>query len=158
MTETLNAKKNKIPTGPLPWAPMSAEWAGALGMAPEERGLGALSPFFMLTLVFPPTHQQRMGPSSAMSVTAASLRKPHSRGIRCRPTVTNPTSVTAARPPSATRATSPATRPSIRVWPCPTPPELTRVTRGRKGSGSQRKQCGASECSWVRQGAGPVLA
>lgn len=157
MTETLNAKKIKTPTGPLPRAPMSAEWAGVPGMAPEEGGLGALSPFLVLTLVSPPTLQQRMGPSSAMSVTAASLRRPHSRGTCCRPTVTNPTSVTAARPPSATRATSPATRPSIRVWPCPPTPEITRVTRDRKGSGSQRKQCGASECGGVRQGAGPVL-
>lgn len=61
------------------------------------------------------TPAARTGPSSAMSVTAASPRRPHSRGTRCRPTVTNPTSVTAARPPSATRATSPATRRSTRV-------------------------------------------
>lgn len=60
-----------------------------------------------------PTPAARMEPSSAMSVTAGSPRRPHSRDTLCKSTATNPTSATAARPPSATRGTSPATKPSI---------------------------------------------
>lgn len=59
---------------------------------------------------------QRTEPSSAMSVTVGSLRRPLSRDILCKSTVTSPTSVTAARPPSATRGTLPATKPSTQVW------------------------------------------
>lgn len=50
-----------------------------------------------------------------MSVTAGSLRRPLSRDILCKSTVTSPTSVTAARPPFATRGTLPATKPSTQV-------------------------------------------
>lgn len=62
---------------------------------------------------------QRTEPSSATSATAGSPRRPLSRDTLCKSTVTSPTSVTAARPPSATRGTLPATRPSTQVqcWP-----------------------------------------
>jgi len=62
---------------------------------------------------------QRMEPSSAMSATAGSPRRLLSRDTLCKSIVTSPTSATAARPPSATRATSPVTKPSTQVqcWP-----------------------------------------
>lgn len=62
---------------------------------------------------------QRTEPSSATSATAGSPRRPLSRDTLCKSTVTSPTSVTAARPPSATRGTSPATKLSTQVqcWP-----------------------------------------
>lgn len=58
---------------------------------------------------------QRTEPSSAMSVTVGSLRRLLSRDTLYKSTVTSPTSVTAARPPSATRGTLPATKLSTQV-------------------------------------------
>lgn len=55
MTETLNAKKNKIPIGPVSWVSVNVGRAGALWVATEERGLGAPPPFLVLMLVSPPT-------------------------------------------------------------------------------------------------------
>lgn len=77
-----------------------------------------LTPTFPISLLSS-LPSQRTEPSSAMSVTAGSLRRPLSRDTLCKSTVTSPTSVTAARPPSATRGTLPATKPSTQVqcWP-----------------------------------------
>ena len=101
-----------------------------------------------------PASQQRTGPSSVTSVTAASLRRPRSRDTRCRPTATNPTSVTAARPLSATRATSPATRLCIRVWPCPARPP-PNPTSAAQGSWDQDGQRTVEKAEW---GPGPRRA
>lgn len=56
MTETLNAQKNKTPTGWECWVGGAWGFHKALRAAAEGSGLGALPPFPALTVVSPPTH------------------------------------------------------------------------------------------------------
>lgn len=151
---------------PRPFALGSHEcWMGqswgfnlALGVATEERGLGARPPFLVLTLVSPSHPPTENGAffcnecdcrfSEEASLKRHTLQTHSDKPYKC-------DRCQASFRYKGNLASHKTVHTGMAL---PHPPELTRVPGGRMGKGSQRKQLEALALCVVRPGAGPVLA